>query len=79
MDLDETDICPALDFMAISLYSQQAGQKAVSESSPKQEGYLQQSKGDEMGSPPEEQVNSQAILPVSFLETTFGQAEGRKA
>lgn len=44
-----------------------------------QEGCLQQSRGDEIGSPPEEQVNPQPILPVSFLETTFGQAEGRKA
>lgn len=57
MDLDETDISSALDFMAISPYSQQAVQKTASESSPKQEGCLQQSKGDKMGSPPEEQVN----------------------
>lgn len=46
--------------------------------SPGQEGCLQQRKGDEMGSPPEEQANPQAILPASFLETTFGQAGGEE-
>lgn len=34
MDLDETDITSALGFMTISLYSQQAVQEAVIESSP---------------------------------------------
>lgn len=38
MDLDETDITSALGFMTISLYSQQAVQEAVIESSPRSGG-----------------------------------------
>lgn len=37
-----------------------------------QEGCPWHSKGAELGSLPEEQVNPQAILLVSFLEMTFG-------
>lgn len=44
-----------------------------------QEGCPWQSKEAELGSLQEKQVNPQAILPVSFLEMTFGWAERRKA
>lgn len=38
------------------------------------EGCLWHSKGDDLGSLPERQADPQAILPVIFLETTFGWA-----